>query len=94
MPNQRLHAIVSGHVQGVGFRYFVVENAEILHLKGWVRNLVDGEVEVLAEGNHFDLERLAALLETGPTGSHVINLTLDWQPAENTFTRFSIRPTA
>jgi len=93
MENQRLHAIVSGHVQGVGFRYFVVENAELLHLKGWVRNRVDGDVEVLAEGNKSDLERLTPILETGPAGSHVINVTLEWQPAENTFTRFSIRPT-
>lgn len=94
MGSQRLHAIVSGHVQGVGYRYFVVENANLLNLKGWVRNCVDGDVEVLAEGNQFDLERLVPILETGPAGSHVIDVSLEWQPAENTFTRFSIRPTA
>jgi len=46
----RLHAFVKGRVQGVGFRYFVLQSVEGLDLTGWVRNLYDGLVEVVAEG--------------------------------------------
>ena len=47
---QRAHIVVSGRVQGIGFRYNVQKWAQSLGLKGWVRNLVDGSVEILAEG--------------------------------------------
>ena len=59
---QELHAYVRGWVQGVGFRYFVVENALTLGLRGYVRNARDGSVEVLAQGSRPALERLLALL--------------------------------
>jgi len=91
MDNQRLHATVEGHVQGVGFRYFVVEKAHTLKLTGWVRNSFDGAVEVVAEGNPSDLERLLTFLNVGPSGSHVINVDSEWLAAQNTFTLFSIR---
>ena len=57
---------VSGRVQGVGFRAFVVEAARGLGLSGWVRNLSDGRVEAFAEGEEASLERLAAALARGP----------------------------
>lgn len=91
MDFKRLHAKVEGHVQGVGFRYFVVEKAHSLQLTGWVRNLLDGAVEVVAEGKTADLEELLLFLSVGPSGSHVINVTSEWLPAQNTFTLFSIR---
>lgn len=91
MDNKQLHAIVEGHVQGVGFRYFVVEKAHLLKLTGWVRNRFDGAVEVVAEGNPSDLEELLMFLNDGPSGSHVINVASEWLPAQNTFTLFSIR---
>ncbi len=94
MPDQQFHAIVEGHVQGVGFRYFVLEVAQQLQLTGWVRNLVNGNVELLAEGNRADLDKLFSAIQSGCPGSLVTNVASDWLPAENTFTLFSIRPTA
>ena len=90
---KRMHALVDGHVQGVGFRYFVVEQAQELNLTGWVRNLTDGKVEVTAEGNSSDLDSFISRLNEGPRGSHVLEVVIDWLPAEGTFTLFSIKPT-
>ena len=92
MDAKRLHAVVEGHVQGVGFRYFVLEKAHGLGLTGWVRNRIDGNVELVAEGISSDLEKLLGYLQSGPPGSHVINVVIEWLPAENTFTLFSIKP--
>lgn len=94
MPDQQLHAIVEGHVQGVGFRYFVSEVAQQLQLTGWVRNLVNGNVELLAEGNRSDLDKMYSAIQRGSPGSLVTNVVSDWLPAQSTFTMFSIRPTA
>jgi len=62
---------VSGIVQGVGFRYFTQDEAERLHLSGYVRNLRDGRVEVYAIGSQENLGRLRTLLERGPRGAMV-----------------------
>ena len=66
MTTPSLHATVSGKVQGVYFRAWVYDQAASLGLRGWVRNLADGQVEVLAQG---DPEALAALKERLPQGS-------------------------
>ena len=58
--------LVSGRVQGVGFRYFVAREAGLLTLTGWVRNLPDGRVEVVACGETGLLDRLEKLLAQGP----------------------------
>lgn len=71
---------VSGIVQGVGFRYFTQDEAERLHLCGYVRNLRDGRVEVYAIGTPANLDRLRTLLERGPRGAMVQNVAE--QPAE------------
>ena len=63
--------LVSGIVQGVGFRYFIQDEAERLHLSGYVRNLRDGRVEVYAIGAPEDLTRLRILVERGPRGAMV-----------------------
>ncbi len=63
--------IVTGRVQGVGFRWFVLRRAKSLGLTGWVRNLPDGSVEVWAEGKEDILESLESLLKDGPSGSMV-----------------------
>ena len=66
-----LHVVVRGRVQGVGFRWFVRERGRALGLSGWVRNLADGSVEVVANGERLALERLRMLLGQGPPGAAV-----------------------
>jgi acylphosphatase len=66
-----LHVIVRGRVQGVGFRYYVRERARALRIAGWVRNLSDGAVEVLAHGDRAALDRLRSAIVSGPPGARV-----------------------
>jgi acylphosphatase len=63
--------IVKGRVQGVGFRYFVQATAQALGVAGWVRNNVDGSVEVLAAGTEAQLSALHAKLRSGPRAARV-----------------------
>lgn len=70
----RLHVRISGRVQGVGFRWFVREEARRLGLSGWVTNLQTGEVEVAAGGERSSLDRLRRALQVGPTGAQVQQL--------------------
>ena len=67
----RVHLIVHGRVQGVGFRYFVTREARALGLAGTVRNRADGTVEVEAEGDPAALDQLAAAVRRGPSGARV-----------------------
>ena len=60
---KRVHIFYSGTVQGVGFRYSTQEYATSLNLKGWVKNLVDGRVEILAEGRNEDIHSLCEKLD-------------------------------
>ncbi len=62
----RYHMLVSGLVQGVGFRYFVWQNALRLHLTGWVKNLDSGDVELEAEGSADKLDAFIKQVEKGP----------------------------
>jgi acylphosphatase len=89
----RLHATVGGRVQGVSFRYFVVEQAEGLDLTGWVRNRWDGSVEVMAEGRHIQLEILMQALREGPPMARVANVEHEWLPFTGEFTGFQVKST-
>ena len=90
---RRLTAIVQGRVQGVGFRYFVVDRALDLRVTGLCRNLRNGDVEVIAEGEQGALEALLAALKTGPRMAHVENVHAVWLPPTNEFTSFTVAPT-
>jgi acylphosphatase len=87
---EQLHAVVTGMVQGVGFRYFVLRCANALSLTGCVRNLPEGQVEVFAEGSHDRLEQLQSFLESGPSRSIVMNVSVAYAPATGQFTDFQI----
>ncbi len=89
----RLHAVVEGRVQGVGFRYFVLETAELLGVTGWVRNRWDDTVEVIAEGRRADLERLFRALERGPSAAYVSQVQQEWLPATGEFRSFMVKGT-
>jgi acylphosphatase len=78
---ERLHGVVHGDVQGVGFRYFLMREAQRLGLRGWVRNRDDGTVEFVAEGARADLERLKQAAQRGPTMAHVQNMEERWSAA-------------
>ena len=82
--------MVSGRVQGVFFRMFVLREAKALGLTGTVRNLRDGSVEVEAEGDRSALEQLVQRLRQGPSGSLVQNVALDWEDYQNNYGDFQI----
>lgn len=69
--------LVRGRVQGVGFRYFVAHHADALGLSGSARNLADGRVEVVVEGDAGAVSRLEALLRAGPPGALVRGVQRD-----------------
>ena len=90
---QRVHVIVKGIVQGVGFRFFVYNAAQKLNLQGWVRNCINGDVEVTAEGPRHELETLLALINEGPSMAQVISLVTEWQQAKSDLPVFTVLPT-
>jgi acylphosphatase len=87
-----LSATVYGRVQGVFFRYFVRNEAGQLGLKGYVRNLASGDaVEVQAEGEKRQLNRLLGQLKAGPPGARVERVEVTWAEYSGRFDDFSIR---
>ena len=74
MSRKRLEAYVHGFVQGVGFRYFIMRNALKLNLTGFAKNLSNGDVQVVAEGEEKDLIKLLGILKRGNSFSHVENV--------------------
>jgi acylphosphatase len=89
----RIHAIVEGRVQGVGFRYFTQERAVFLGLIGWVRNRWDGTVELVAEGSREDLEIFLKAVQRGPRAGTTRNVKFDWLEGTGEFLTFQIRRT-
>jgi len=88
---QELHAVVRGRVQGVGFRYFVIQKALGLGLRGYARNADDGSVEVLAQGPRPALENLLALLRRGPSAADVREIEVNWGEPSSHFSSFHVR---
>ncbi len=86
-----MHVIVSGRVQGVGFRYFVLARAQTLGLSGWVRNRQDGTVETWASGGKETLLSWLEELKKGPPLSRVDDLRSDWDVPDKACEGFSIR---
>jgi len=69
--------VVRGRVQGVGYRYFVLRQADVIGVSGFARNLPDGGVEVVAEGSDEALARLETALREGPAFAEVANVERD-----------------
>jgi len=87
----RLHAVVRGDVQGVGYRFFARREAAARGLRGWVRNRTDGTVEVVAEGPRPALEAFLEALRRGPSAADVEAVDATWEAARGDFGEFAIR---
>ena len=83
--------LISGRVQGVGFRFFVEARATTEGVHGWVRNLPDGRVEAVLEGDEASVDRVEAALWRGPSGAVVDDVTAEPAVPSGRATGFSIR---
>jgi acylphosphatase len=88
---KRIHLIISGRVQGVGFRYHIRDKAWQHNLIGWVRNNDDGSVEIIAEGNEKDIEMFAAYCRKGPALAQVTDLKIIPEKLTGEFNDFIVR---
>ncbi len=86
----RLYAVFAGTVQGVGFRYFVRDKAQKLGVKGYVRNLSDGTVEIVAEADEETLKKFFSEIEKGPPLAKVTDVTYHFKDKDGGFTDFEI----
>lgn len=89
--NARLHALVSGRVQGVNFRYYTTREASRLGVTGWVANRRDGKVECVAEGPRSKLEQMLDFLHRGSPSAHVTNVEASWKSPTGKFEDFKVR---
>jgi acylphosphatase len=87
----RLRMLVHGRVQGVFFRQATEQEASPLGLRGWVRNLANGDVEIVAEGPRRELRILAAWAHQGPRRAHVTWVDEEWSDYRGSESAFSIR---
>ena len=88
----RAHMVVEGMVQGVGFRWFVSRHAEALGVRGYVKNLVNGDVEIMADGDRSLIEEFIRKVKVGPRSAHISDIHLEWkEPSPHAFTHFEIR---
>ena len=90
MSKTRAHVLVSGRVQGVFFRQITSQQAQSLSVTGWVRNLEDGRVEAVFEGEKVSVEALVAFCNTGPRGASVTDVAVTWETSKGEFQNFSI----
>ena len=88
---KRVHIVISGYVQGVCFRYFTKIKARKLGLKGFVRNVQNGDVEVVAEGNEKEINEMIDFCRKGPVLSCVANLKLEYEEFKGEFDDFTVR---
>lgn len=87
----RIHCFVSGKVQGVFFRDYAAEAAKENNIFGCVKNLPDGRVEIVAEGNPKDLVKFMALIKLGPENSIVEEIEMTEEPDSGEFTIFEVK---
>lgn len=84
--------LVSGMVQGVGYRFFTQRVAEELNLSGWVRNLPNGRVQAEVEGPRPRVDELLARLRVGPRLSSVTDVAVTWKAASGAMRGFLVKP--
>ncbi len=87
----RIHAYIEGRVQGVFFRASTRDRAAELGLRGWVRNLPDGRVELIAEGMKESLQALVEWCGSGPSQARVDDVDVRWEESRDEFDSFEVR---
>jgi acylphosphatase len=88
---KRAHALIAGKVQGVNFRYYTTEKALQLEVKGWVKNLSDGRVEILVEGEDEAADELIAWSHQGPPLAQVQSVVVTEEPFQGDLDNFHTR---
>lgn len=83
--------LINGHVQGVGFRYFVTARAEDFQVQGYVRNLDTGAVEVEVEGSREEVGRFLSEIRKGPRHGLVTDFQLEWKPYKKQYDHFFVK---
>ncbi|MFC1528419.1 acylphosphatase [Candidatus Latescibacterota bacterium] len=91
MAESAAHMIAHGRVQGVGFRFFVREQASVFGVTGWVKNLYDGTVEIHVEGEKDVVNNFIEKIKKGPMFGLVSELTVNWIEPTGTYSNFSIQ---
>jgi acylphosphatase len=84
------HVFITGKVQGVYFRYRTRDEAKKYGITGWVRNLPDGRVEALFNGNKENVDKLIAFAGKGPSGAKVIDVDVKWQEYSGEYSDFEV----
>ena len=84
----RAHVIITGEVQGIGFRYYIKEKAKMLGINGWVRNLIDGKVEAVFEGLEDKVKELIEWCKKGPSLAKVNHVKVEFRNYKGEFTSF------
>ena len=88
--NLTVNMKITGKVQGVGFRYFVLREAQKLGINGWVSNKSNGDVEALAQGEKEGLDHFIAKVKQGPAFSGVEDVSLNWVNEADQYFGFEI----
>jgi acylphosphatase len=87
----RAHVFISGRVQGVFFRSETRDEAKKLGVKGWIRNLPDGRVEAVFEGEQENVKELVNFCRQGSPGARVTNVDIIWENYSGDFRNFEVR---
>ena len=87
----RVHVLISGHVQGVFYRASTQRQAHTVGVRGWVRNLPDGRVEAVFEGEEAAVQRMVAWCRSGPPNAYVTDVDVRPEPFVGELTGFNVR---
>ena len=87
---KRLHLVFKGRVQGVGFRFTAERIALELGVKGWVRNLPNGDVEIVMEGSEPEINETLERIQQSALGKHIKKCDKNWQDYRKEFTEFRV----
>lgn len=85
-----IEAIVHGNVQGVGYRYYALHSAHVYGVTGWVKNMLDGTVKVVAEGTHDAIQQFVDALRSGPMLANVHTITTHTSSVLEHFQNFKV----